>query len=85
MEHMAQVNLHIGNNLCRLQNKYFVKYFLEEMNFDLKEDEAKVCPIYSYLLYPILSTHLNQSEIVPLKGCIKIKLRDKNSIIMFIF
>ena len=46
MKHMAQVNLHIGNNLSRLQNKYFVKYFLEEMNFDLKEEEAKVCPIY---------------------------------------
>ena len=45
MTHMAQVNLHIGNNLCMLQNKYFVKYFLEEMNFDLKEDKAKVCPI----------------------------------------
>ena len=59
-----------------------LKAFSEGNNFWPKRKWSQGLPIM-FVFYPIYSTKL--SYMVHLKGCIKIKLRDKNTIVIFIF
>ena len=47
---LDNANLHKENNLVLLHNGNFESSFLEEIIFDLKENEAK---IYQYCVYSI--------------------------------